>query len=253
MIGIIYMFTNKVNGKKYIGKTINPAERYRNHKYANEDSVFHRAIKKYGFENFEYEILESHFYNSKDESNDQLNELEKFYIKKYESNIDINGYNISEGGEGTSGHHRKWETRLKISESKKGNNNPMKKSENRKKVSETLKSKNYSRPMSEENKIKASERMRGKGNPMYGHYGELNPSYGVDWTKNISKKKYQEFCEHRSESSKGEKNPMYGKKQKKSLWRLPDGSTKIMANCSVAAQHKDWIKIKEIDEPNPED
>ena len=63
-MGNIYCFTNQINHKKYIGQTINPNQRYYAHKSAsgNEnnsewDSLFHRAIRKYGWNSFKYEIL----------------------------------------------------------------------------------------------------------------------------------------------------------------------------------------------------
>ena len=63
-MGIIYSYTNLINQKKYIGQTITPEQRKKAHKSGafNEadstyDSPFHRAIRKYGLENFNYEIL----------------------------------------------------------------------------------------------------------------------------------------------------------------------------------------------------
>ena len=51
--GIIYMFTNKVNNKKYIGQTISEKNRYYSHFYkgAKECQYFHAAISKYGKDN----------------------------------------------------------------------------------------------------------------------------------------------------------------------------------------------------------
>lgn len=82
-MGIIYRFINQINNKQYIGQSISPKnERYNNHKssYKNENSSeynspLYRAFRKYGFENFTYEIL------VKDISDiDILNQLEKYYI-----------------------------------------------------------------------------------------------------------------------------------------------------------------------------
>lgn len=60
----IYKFTNNITKKSYIGQSINLESRYNSHKrnYLNKNlstynSKFYRAIRKYGFENFTYEIL----------------------------------------------------------------------------------------------------------------------------------------------------------------------------------------------------
>lgn len=99
-MGIIYCFTNNVNGKKYIGQSISKGNaRYNNHKssYKNPDdceyeSPLHRAFRKHGFENFTYEILAQDI-----ESIDLLNQLEIQYIQQYNCQIP-NGYNIEPGG-----------------------------------------------------------------------------------------------------------------------------------------------------------
>lgn len=99
-MGIIYCFTNNINGKKYIGQSISKGNaRYNNHKssYKNPDdceyeSPLHRAFRKHGFENFTYEILAQDI-----ESIDLLNQLEIQYIQQYDCQIP-NGYNIEPGG-----------------------------------------------------------------------------------------------------------------------------------------------------------
>ena len=60
MIGI-YKFTNKINNKTYIGQSKSIETRYKRHLYdANKGSktIFHRALIKYGIENFTFEIIE---------------------------------------------------------------------------------------------------------------------------------------------------------------------------------------------------
>lgn len=98
-MGIIYCYTNTINGKMYVGQTLNPALRYSAHKssYQNPndkeyDSLLHRAFRKYGFENFQYEVLA-------DDINDidLLNQLEIYYIKHYNCKTP-NGYNVEDGG-----------------------------------------------------------------------------------------------------------------------------------------------------------
>jgi len=244
--GVIYMFENKMNNKKYIGKTLRIKERYNEHKRANDNSLFHSAIKEFGFDNFVFSILEEVTLETKKSVNSKLNEIEKYYIALYKTRDKEYGYNVSCGGDGSSGCLRSDETKQKISISKIGERNPMKRKEIRDKVSKSLIGRN-GRKHTNETKQKISISKIGERNPMYGKTGDLNPSFGIDWTKNISKEKYEEFCEKRSKCTLGNKNPMYGRKQNKSLWSLPDGSTKIMANCSVAAKHKDWIKISDYE------
>ena len=98
-MGIIYCYTNKINGKKYIGQTINPQLRYNAHKsnYKNPNhieynSLIHKAFRKYGFNNFTYEVLVKDI----DDIN-ILNELEIYYIKKLNCQTP-NGYNVEAGG-----------------------------------------------------------------------------------------------------------------------------------------------------------
>ena len=97
-MGIIYCYTNLINGKKYVGQTINPEKRYNQHKSSafNEkdkdyNTPLHRAFRKYGYNNFNYEIILS------TSSLDILNELEIYFIDKYKTQVP-NGYNILEGG-----------------------------------------------------------------------------------------------------------------------------------------------------------
>ena len=79
MIGI-YKITNKVNYKVYIGQSINIEERWKHHKlyYSNKklkeyNTKFYRAIRKYGIENFDFEIIEEC-------PIELLNEREKYWI-----------------------------------------------------------------------------------------------------------------------------------------------------------------------------
>lgn len=88
----IYVYTNKVNGKVYVGRTCNSLRRRAGRdggRYKN-CSYFWRAIQKYGWENFEGEIIEENL-NDK-----EATERENFYIKKFNSADRKFGYNIQE-------------------------------------------------------------------------------------------------------------------------------------------------------------
>ena len=95
---VIYKATNLINGKMYIGKTYNFEKRKREHLYDIDNELpFHRALKKYGVENFKWEIID------KAVSDKEIKEKEIYWIKKLNTCIhskDSQGYNITIGGEG---------------------------------------------------------------------------------------------------------------------------------------------------------
>jgi GIY-YIG catalytic domain. len=92
---IIYKATNKVNGKIYIGQTIKTLDRrIKGHinDSRNGGNRFKNAIKKYGRENFKWEVIEEC------QTIEQLNEREEYWIRELNStNIEI-GYNMKNGG-----------------------------------------------------------------------------------------------------------------------------------------------------------
>lgn len=152
MKGIIYKYTSP-SGKSYIGQTIDPKKRYNEHRRMTNDCVFHRAVKKYGFENFKYEVLVTVDLDDEQELKQKLDFFEKFYIRKYKTFE--NGYNLTLGGGGTLGRKISDDTKQKLSESHKG----FKVSEEtKKKISETEKG----RVFSDETKRKISEAQKGK-------------------------------------------------------------------------------------------
>lgn len=108
--GYVYLITNKVNGKQYIGQTIsNIKQRWSQHIYnakQGKNYPFYNAINKYGKDNFEISIL------AKVCSIEGLNFLEQFFINKLKTIVPF-GYNLRSGG-GNGGKLHK-STRKKIS------------------------------------------------------------------------------------------------------------------------------------------
>lgn len=102
MIFYIYLYTNLINKKTYVGQTNNLQRRINEHKSAsfnpkniNYDDKLHQAIRKYGYENFSISVLEI----IKDATDyDFVNEREIYWIKDKKSLITEWGYNVLEGG-----------------------------------------------------------------------------------------------------------------------------------------------------------
>jgi group I intron endonuclease len=90
-MGIIYLVTNKINNKSYVGQSTRPFEkRWKEHCTGNDYSLLSLAIKKYSPENFEHTIVITC-------DNKELDDYETKYIKEYQT-LCPNGYNIQSGG-----------------------------------------------------------------------------------------------------------------------------------------------------------
>lgn len=111
------MHTNMINNKKYIGITKKPPKKRwgcKGYGYKKSQPVFWNAIQKYGWDNFEHEIL----FNNLSQKEAQEKEVE--FIAKYKTNCrrydsPEYGYNMTDGGEGVSGNFPTIETRQKMS------------------------------------------------------------------------------------------------------------------------------------------
>lgn len=100
-----YLITNLVNGKRYVGKTTKTlALRWRQHlahmKSHAYNSILHAAIRKYGAENFTIDPLSPARYDLTKEND--LNEWECLMIRLIGTKAP-KGYNLTDGGDGTSG------------------------------------------------------------------------------------------------------------------------------------------------------
>lgn len=96
----IYMTTNLINGKKYIGQHKGPL----NDSYLGSGTIIKKAIKQYGRENFQKEIL------CICDSRENANQQEKTYIKKFNAVEDNNFYNLDDGGyqQNIAQQYQKW-------------------------------------------------------------------------------------------------------------------------------------------------
>ena len=119
----VYKHTNKINGKSYIGITSRkPEDRWgtNGYKYQSQKSkylCFSKAIQKYGWDNFTHEILFTGL--TKEDACKKEKELISFYNSKAPF-----GYNLTDGGEGTSGYEVSEEFKQRRSELVANGNNP---------------------------------------------------------------------------------------------------------------------------------
>jgi len=165
--GKIYRLTNKINGKMYHGQTIQDLKdrwiKYRSLDCENQPKIY-RALLKYGPESFIYECVDI----AKEQS--ELNKLETFYIRKFDSMH--NGYNCNEGGDSPGAICE--ETKRKISEANKGCKNGMfgklHSIETKHKMSIANKNNNFrlGKKATEEFKNNLSAARKGILNPMFG-------------------------------------------------------------------------------------
>ncbi|MCI0528011.1 MAG: GIY-YIG nuclease family protein [Nitrospira sp.] len=145
MYGIIYLITNKKNGKQYVGQTLRPLEeRWAQHvrKAKNHDNNYlGNALIRYGAEGFRIEEV------AQADSQEELDLLEIETIAKLNT-LRPHGYNLTEGGLGGTPTE---EVREKIRQGKLGEKNP-----------------NYGRVYTEEERKLLSKLMSGEGNPFHG-------------------------------------------------------------------------------------
>lgn len=216
--GIIYLYTNNINGKVYIGQTINEVKRKNEHKRASilRTPYFHKAIQKYGWNNFSYDVIYRYSSNNTDDVKEKLNFWEVFYIKEYDSTNPDKGYNLAEGGGGVAGftYTKTEEHKKKISESNKGKHN------------------HY-----------------GENNPNCGNHkfsGENGAWFGrhhTEESKNKMKKSWEKRRLTPISDETREKMKESHKKEKKYKWLTPSGEIREMCERCVKQYHQDWKKV----------
>jgi group I intron endonuclease len=160
----VYLITNLVNGKLYVGQTLlTPEQRLREHIYSKlKQDYFHAAIRKHGKDAFIVEEL------GRFETQEATNEAEKFWIERFNTCNRTLGYNTTYGGD--YGGIPNEETRAKIGLASKG------------------------RTHSPETRQKMSEAHAGEKNHLFGLPPEQQPWFG--------KKLSEEHKKHCSEARK---------------------------------------------------
>ena len=194
----IYMTTNLINGKKYIGKHYG----YLDDNYLGSGKILLRAIEKYGKDNFQKEIIDI------SSSESENCEKEKYYIALYNACKNDMFYNIHEGGAGgytTAGYtlEQKLELSKKFSLAHQGAKNCMYGKHHTQKTKDKISyHAKYIRDKSiyqtQEYKEKMSKAVSGKNNGMYGKHHSIESK--------------QKMSESHKGIAAGKQNGMYGKK-----------------------------------------
>lgn len=118
MSHVVYIITNDINTKVYIGKTHDVRERWTAHRSQPKRTPgIKGAMLKHGVENFYLDVIESGLTEA------QANDRERFHIARLKSNTREYGYNLSIGGEGSPGYRHTPEALAKISAASKGERN----------------------------------------------------------------------------------------------------------------------------------
>jgi group I intron endonuclease len=98
-MGAVYLASNKVNGKAYVGFTFDLIRRQEGHKRDTRDGsmlAFHCAIRKYGWDAFEWSVV---YEDDEDSDREWMGWWERKFIKKLGTKVP-NGYNMTDGGDG---------------------------------------------------------------------------------------------------------------------------------------------------------
>ena len=163
MIGI-YSITNIINNKKYIGQSVDIKSRFRNHKWElrhnrHFNDHLQKSFNKYGENCFIFDIV----CECKEE---ELDELERYYISYYNCMNPDYGYNSESGG--NLNKHWSDELTQKIKAMRGGENSGMWGKHHTEETKAIMREKALGRVLSDETKQKLSESHKGKlAQPLY--------------------------------------------------------------------------------------
>ena len=184
----VYMHTNMINNKIYVGITSNSVKTRwgkNGSQYRKTQPAFYRAIRKYGWDNFEHIIFADGL------SEDDAKHMEILLIALYKTNCNryknpVCGYNLTDGGEGCSGMRHSIQTKEKLSQIAK---------------------ERFSDPTNHPNYGK--DGLKGKDNPMY----------GVPFFDRITDEGYKQWHEHHIPYWNGRKGQQVRPDGQENYWK----------------------------------
>lgn len=233
MTGKIYLITNKINGKQYIGQTIRD-DRFLSHMYnatsmkntSKKMTKFYNAVVKYGIENFEESIIEESvkLYSFIDTKQTTLDMLEIKYIEEYDTYV--NGYNSTVGGDGVLGYRHTDDSKMKMSMSHKKRNIKLTPDEIKHWRGDGFKGRTHS----DETKMIISR--KNKGNKHTDETKEIISKTHKGVPKSESHKKLL------SESKIGKNNPNFGKKHSNNTKDKISNKMKKQKFCDIMLDDK---------------
>lgn len=241
-MGLIYKAENLINSKVYIGFTLKTLDyRRKLHEQLARKGAgyyFHYALNKYGFENFEWSVLEDNL------DEDACLVQESYWISKHQSNKSEYGYNLTSGGDHTTLNP---EVCKKISEAKLGEKHPFygkhHSEEMRRKISESSKGKHKERLATYARNPKRlatiSKRFTGEGNPFYGK------KHTEEFKKSRCGAGNPMFGKHLSEETKAKLSAkLKGRKREKSYKLSEEHKAKISAG--LKARDMTWTESRRL-------
>lgn len=177
----VYVHTNKINGKRYVGQTCQkPEKRWNRGKGYQDNPYFWRAIQKYSWDNFEHEIIASNL------TKEETDNFERLLIKILNSTNPNKGYNLQDGGSHGQPSELSRENIRKAAQ-KRNENEEWHKKQSESHIGLQVGEKNgmYGRKHSKESKEKMREASTGKypsektkQKMAESHLGEKNSMYG---------------------------------------------------------------------------
>jgi group I intron endonuclease len=224
---ILYRITNKINGKRYIGQTIQLMSiRWSQHIHSSiknkNNTLISRTIKKYGKENFEVKVI------ARCNSIEEMNHREQYYIKLFNT-LAPNGYNLDSGGKNKIMHQS---TKDKLSKAHLGKKCKPFTQEHKNAISKTLKERRIKPLLTPEIIAKIALSSKGKNNGMFG--------------KKHTKESKKSMSLKRKGKKIGMENPFFGKTHsEETKKRLSEAKNKMKIKVFCENNQKVYSSLKD--------